>query len=60
MKNLTAIIAAVLLLLTACSTSKKALPFAPDGKYGKNPTLRNKPVKNNIAWIERQWKGEGR
>lgn len=60
MKKLFLSLAVLLLLTSACSTSKKALPYAPDGKYGRYPTLKNKPVKNQAAWIERQWKGEGR
>jgi len=60
MKKIFLCLAVLLLLTSACSTTHKALPFAPDGKYGKYPTLRNKPVKNQYSWIEKQWKGEGR
>lgn len=48
------------LAFSSCATTKETLPYAPDGKYGKYPTKKNKPVKNQYSWIERQWKGEGR
>lgn len=50
----------IVILMASCSATKNYLPFAKNGKYGKYPTKKNKPVKNQYSWIERQWKGEGR
>lgn len=48
------------LAFSSCSTTRNTLPFAPQGKYGKYPVKKNKPVKGNYSWIIRQWNHEGR
>ena len=50
----------IALAFSSCATSKNTLPFYDAKKYGVNPTKKCKNNNRQEAWIERQWKGEGR
>lgn len=48
------------LVLSSCSTTKTALPFATTNRIGEYPVKKARPVRNNDTWIYHQYKHEGR